>query len=145
MPLKIRPSVFSLRKILIASFSTNLLLCLLIASAPGQPAVNSESGGLYAGIELSGDGIKTVALRFASQEPSLKLVYSENVHLSLGRTSSGKFAPRASEEAAQAVFKLLSRLEQQYQVPESRIYLIGSSSLGADHPDDLVGIIKQTT
>src|SRR5262249_20902265 len=59
--------------------------------------------------------------------------------------SSGKFAPRASEEAAQAIQKLLARLEQQYRIPPDRIYLVGSSSLGADYPEDLISTIGKTT
>jgi hypothetical protein len=136
-----------MHKILRTAVSISLLVAYLSLSAAGQVAAKRESGDLYAGIELSADGIKTVALRFSrgEDEPGVKLLYSENIHLGLGRTSSGKFAPRASEEAALAIQKLLTRLEQQFRVPTERIYLIGSSSLGADHPEDLVGTITRLT
>ncbi|HKX30315.1 MAG TPA: hypothetical protein VJ302_21675 [Blastocatellia bacterium] len=134
-------------RILKAAVSINLLLFCWSATIFGQTNAKREAGDLFAGIELGTDGLRTVALRFSrgEDEPSLKLLYSENIHLGLGRTSSGKFAPRASEEAAQALQKLLGRLDQQYRVPAERIFLIGSSSLGADHPEDLLGTIAKVT
>src|SRR5262249_37326507 len=69
---------------------------------------------------------------------------SEIVRLTLWRTSGGAFAPQASTDAAQAVLTLLTRLRQQYRVPTERIYFIGTSRLGADHPPDLISVIRRT-
>src|SRR5262245_8659495 len=138
MRLQFRLSVVSRDRILKAAVSITLLLLCWSASTFGQTNAKREPGDLFAGIELGTDGIRTVALRFSrgEDEPSLKLLYSENIHLGLGRTSSGKFAPRASEEAAQALQKLIARLDQQYRVPAERIFLdrkstrLNSSHLG---------------
>ncbi|MGH9936220.1 MAG: hypothetical protein ACREAM_08240, partial [Blastocatellia bacterium] len=65
--------------------------------------------------------------------------------LALGRASNGQFAPQAAQEAARTVLKLLTRLRQQCQAPPERVFLIGSSGLGADHPEDLVSAIGRTT
>jgi hypothetical protein len=67
------------------------------------------------------------------------------IRLRLGRTSDGEFPLQASADAAQAVSTALTRLRQQYKVPLDRIYFIGASALGADHPDDLESVVRNTT
>jgi len=111
-----------------------------------EPATN-RSTDIYAAIELSAEGAKVAALQFSKNEddPEVKLIYSDLVKFSLARSVEGEFAPKAAIEGASAVQKLLQRLRQEYNVPDERIYLLGTSELGADHPQDLISIINKAT
>src|SRR5262245_27937421 len=109
-----RPSAFGARKVLRAVLAASLLLGGLSSMAFGQatsPNMSGPSGEFYGGIEINAESVKAVALRVSQseEESGLKLAYSEVIRLALWRTGGGDFAPQASEEAAQAVMKLLSR------------------------------------
>jgi len=114
-------------------------------ASPSNPP--GSSGELYGGIELSNEGVKVIALQVTQtdDEPTIKGIYSDMIRLRLGRASDGEFPPQASADAAQAVSTALSRLQQQYKVPSDRIYFIGASGLGADHPKDLESVIRNET
>ena len=149
---KIRSRSECAREVLTLPLSVSFLLCVLCAMASGQaPPSNppGSSGDLYGGIELSDEGVKVIALQVSQtqtyEEPGLKGIYSEVIRLRLGRTNDGEFPPQASADAAQAVSTALMRLRQQYKVPLDRIYFVGASGLGADHPDDLESVIRNTT
>ena len=165
MWLRIKPDFRSARKALrngvkltlpIGSLGCELFLKVLISislslgglsvMALGQAVSSNASDEFYGGIEISPEGVKAIALRVSQneEEAGFKLVYSEIVRLTLWRTSGGAFAPQASTDAAQAVLTLLTRLRQQYRVPTERIYFIGTSRLGADHPPDLISVIRRT-
>jgi hypothetical protein len=113
----------------------------------GQTAPSTKSGEIYAGIELTSEGARAIALRVSinEEETGLKLVYSEAIPLALVRAGNGQFAPQAIQKAVQTVLKLMTRLREQLQTPPERIFLIGSSGLGADHPEGLVKAIRKTT
>jgi hypothetical protein len=115
--------------------------------AVAQAAQSSQPGEIYAGIELTTEGIRAIALRVSrsEEESDLKLLYSDNIPLALGRAADGQFAPQAANEAAQTVLTLLTRFRQQSQAPPEHIFLIGSSGLGADRPDALIKAIGKTT
>jgi hypothetical protein len=124
-----------------------LLFVNLQAVAKGQEPPSSRSSEIYAAIELSAEGAKVAALQFSKneEEPSLKLIYSDMMKFSLGRSINGEFAPNAAFEGASAVQKLLLRLRQEFKVPDRNIYLLGSSELGADHPQDLLSTVNKIT
>lgn len=138
---------FSASLILKAIISLSLPLHCLSFAAMGQTAPSTKSGEIYAGIELTSERARAIALRVSrgEEESGLKLIYSETIPLTLGRASDGRFAPQAVQEAAQIVLKLMTRLRQQFQIPPERVFLIGSSGLGADHPEDLANAIHKTT
>jgi len=140
------------REIFTLPLSVSFLLCVLCAMTWGQaPPLNpsGSSGELFGGIELSNEGVKVMVLQSyppqTDDDPGIKGVYSEMIRLRLGRTSDGEFPLQASADAAQAVSTALTRLRQQYKVPLDRIYFIGASALGADHPDDLESVVRNTT
>jgi len=113
--------------------------------ALGQAVSSNAPEEIYGGIEISPEGVKAIALRVQNEKDGgLKLAYSENIRLTVWRTSGGALAPQTSADAAQAVLTLLTRLRQQYGVPTERIYFIGTSRLGADHPADLISAIRKT-
>jgi hypothetical protein len=119
----------------------------LSVATPGQEQLSNPSGSsgeLYGGIELSDEGVTAIALQ-VDEEPGFKLIYSEIIRLRLGRTSYGDFPAQMTADAARAVSTALTRLRQQYRVPLERIYFIGSSRLGADHPPDLGAAIRKTS
>jgi hypothetical protein len=127
-----------------------LLLCVLIAIAPGQTGSSRSpvpASEIYGGIELSDEGVKVIALQViqGDDESGLRPIYKEVTRLVTGRTSSGDFPPQASTDAAKAVMAALTRLRRDYRVPLDRIYLIGGSGLKADHPKDLESVIRNTT
>ncbi|HEU0177836.1 MAG TPA: hypothetical protein VFV58_26535 [Blastocatellia bacterium] len=150
----IPPSV-NARNILKAIASLSFLLHCLNATSiaqsgeaqSGWQALLTQPGEIYAGIELTTEGIRAIALRVSrsEEESGLKLIYSENIRLALGRADDGQFAPQAAKEAAQTVLKLLTRLRQQSQAQPERVFLIGSSGLGADRPEGLVKAISEAT
>jgi hypothetical protein len=117
------------------------------ATAPGQAREARVADEMYGGIEVSHDGVAAVVLRISKngEEPYIKLAHSEVIRLPLWRKINGAYDPQTSTDAAQAVSKALERLQQQYRVPTKHLYLIGTSRLGADHPENLVTIIKNAT
>jgi len=147
MNLKIKLSAFSVRGFLKSIVSLSLLFHCLNSPAMGQAEPSTEPGEIYGGIELTSEEARAIALRInrSEEEQGLKLVYSETSRLALRRASNGQFAPQAAQEAAQTVLKLMTRLTRQHQAPPERIFLIGGSGLGADHPEDLVDAISKTT
>jgi hypothetical protein len=135
------------RKILGAIVSLSLLLHCPNGSAAGQAPQATQPGEIYAGIELTTEWVRAIALSVtrSEEESGLKLIYSENIRLALERSSDGQFTPQAAKEAAQIVLKLLTRLRRQSQAPPERVFLIGSSGLGADRPEGLVKAISEVT
>jgi hypothetical protein len=144
---KIRLITFNASLILKAIVSLSLLLHCLSFPAMGNTAPSTRSGEIYAGIELTSEVARAIALRVSinEEETGLKLVYSETIPLALGRAGNGQFAPQAIQKAVQTVLMLMTRLRQQLQTPPERVFLIGSSGLGADHPEGLVKAIRKTT
>src|SRR5262245_8431358 len=112
-----------------------------------QEAPATQPGEIYAGIELTTEGLNAIALRVSKDqgESGLKLLYSENIHLALVRDGDGQFPQQAVKETAQTVLKLLARLRQQSQARPERVFLIGSSELGADRPEALIKAIGEAT
>jgi hypothetical protein len=124
----------------------NCLDAVSIAQAAPQ-AAPTQPGEVYAGIEINTEWIRAIALRVSrnDDEAGLKLIYSENIRLALPRAGDGQITPQAAKEAAQTVLKLLTRLRQQSQAPPERVFLIGSSGLGASRPEALVKAISEIT
>jgi hypothetical protein len=139
----------TLLNVLKSALSVGILLCAPSAATSGQAfsTAYSQTGELYGGIELSDEGVKAIALQVSQgeEETGFRLVYSEIIRLRLGRTGYGEFPPQMSADAARAVSTAYTRLRQRYRVPPERIYFIGSSRLGADHPPDLVAAIRGAT
>src|SRR5262245_1913851 len=149
---RIRSGAECAREFLTLPLSVGVLLCVMCATTLGQGTPSNppgSSGELYGGIELSDEGVKVIALQVSQiqgeEEPTIKGIYSDMIRLRLGRTNDGEFPPQASADAAVAVSTALARLQQQYKVPLDRIYFIGSSGLGADHPNDMESVISSTT
>jgi hypothetical protein len=117
------------------------------AQAGGAQTAPAPTGEVYAGIELSSEGVRAIALRVSKneEESGLKLIYSEHIRLALARSGDGQITPQAAKEAAQTVLKLLARLRQQSQAPPEHVFLIGASGLGAERPEALVKAISETT
>jgi hypothetical protein len=140
-----------LKAIVYISLLLNCLEGLSIAQAGGAQmapqAAPTQPGEVYAGIEITTEWVRAIALRISKneEESGLKLIYSENIRLALGRAGDGQITPQAAKEAAQTVLKLLTRLRQQSQAPPERVFLIGSSELGASRPEALVKAISEIT
>src|SRR5262245_23609912 len=154
-----RTLAYKTRRILKTIVSISLLLNCLnapsIAQAGAQAggtqatpqAAPTQPGEVYAGIELTTEWVRAIALRFSrsDDESGPKLLYSENIRLALARDGDGQITTQAVKEAAQTVLKLLTRLRQQSQAPPEHVFLIGSSALGADRPEALVKTISEVT
>jgi hypothetical protein len=141
----------SFKAIVSLSLLLNCLNSPSIAQARGAQAAPqtapTQSGEVYAGIEITTEGAMAIALRVSrnEEESGLKLIYSENIRLALGRDRDGQITPQAAKEAAQTILKLLTRLRQQSQAPPERVFLIGSSGLGASRPEALVRALSEMT
>src|SRR5215813_4930213 len=145
-----RTLAYETRRILKAIVSLSLLLSCLNAPSMAQAGAQAgptQPGEVYAGIEITTEWVRAIALRFSrsEDESGLKLLYSENIRLALARDGDGQITTQAAKEAAQTVLKLLTRLRQQSQAPPERVFLIGSSGLGADRPEALVKTISEAT
>ena len=136
----------SLKAIVSLSLLLNCFEAVSIAQAAPQ-AAPTQPGEVYAGIEITTEWVRAIALRVSrnEEEAGLKLIYSENIRLALARAGDGQITPQAAKEAAQTVLKLLTRLRQQSQAPPERVFLIGSSGLGASRPEALVKAISEIT
>jgi len=124
-----------------------LLIAVLSAMVWAQRVSEAEPDELYAGIEVSQEGVKAAAIRVGGGEAgeSLRLVYSETIKATLLPGPDGKLPPEAIKEAARAARKLQTRLQQEYHVQPDRIYLIGRINPGGSQPENLVKEIKQQT
>lgn len=147
MWLRIKLGALSARKELKFFLSIGLLIGAWNLMALAQVAAPNTPDEVFGGIEITPEGVKAIALRVSQNDDDagVRLVYSDIVRLPLWRSSGGNFAPQASTDAAQAVQTVLTRLRQQFRVPLEKIYFIGSSRLGADHPADLVNVIRNTS
>ena len=149
------PTPHSLLPILKAIVSLSLLLNCLNAPSIAQSggaqstpqAAATQPGEVYAGIELTTEWVRAIALRISKSEDEsgLKLIYSENIRLALARDGNGHITTQSAKEAAQTVLKLLTRLRQQSQAPPEHVFLIGGSVLGAERPEALVKTISEAT
>jgi hypothetical protein len=148
------------RRILGALVSLGFLLHYPCAPSRAQEAkaqtATTQIGGqdaqaaleeIYAGIEITTEEVRAIALRVSKNEEDsgLKLIYSENIRLPLARAADGQFTPQSVKKASQTVLKLLNQLRQQSQVPLERIFLIGSSGLGVNRSEALARAISDTT
>ena len=124
-----------------------LLIIVLSAMVWAQGVSEAELDGLYAGIEVSQEGVKAAAIRVGGGEAgeSVRLVYSETIKAPLLPGQDGKLPPEAIKEVARAARKLQTRLQQEYHVRPDRIYFIGRINSGGSQPEDLVKEIKQQT
>ena len=149
------PTPHTLLPILKAIVSLSLLLNCLNAPSIAQSgrtqstpqAGPTQPGGVYAGIELTTEWVRAIALRVSrsEDESGLKLIYSENIRLALARDGNGHITTQSAKEAAQTVLKLLTRLRQQSQALPDHVFLIGGSGLGAERPEALVKTISEAT
>jgi hypothetical protein len=149
------PTPHSLLSILKAIACLSLLLNCLNARSIAQSggtqstpqAPPTQPGEVYAGIEITTECVREIALRVSrsEDESGLKLIYSENIRLALARDGDGLITLQSAKETAQTVLKLLTRLRQQSQAPPDHVFLIGSSGLRAYRPEALVKTISEAT
>src|SRR5262244_2676362 len=145
------PTPHSILPILKAIVCLSLLLNCLnapsIAQSGGTQAAPTQPGEVYAGIEITTEWVRAIALRVSrnEDESGIKLIYSENIRLALARDGDGHITTQSAKETAQTVLKLLTRLRQQSQAPPDHVFLIGSSGLGAERPEALVKTISEAT
>src|SRR5499426_1254997 len=102
------PTPHSLLPILKAIVSLSLLLNCLTAPSVAQSggtqstpqAAPTQPGEIYAGIELTTEWVRAIALRVSRNEDDsgLKLIYSENIRLTLARDGDGHITTQAAKE-----------------------------------------------
>jgi hypothetical protein len=130
-----------------------LLIVVVSSMVLAQGVSEAELDELYAGIEVSQEGVKAAAIRVGRAGrvgggevgESVRLVYSETIKAPLLPGQDGKLPPEAIKEAARAAQKLQTRLRQEYHVLPDRIYFVGRANSGGSQPEDLVKEIKQQT
>ncbi len=124
-----------------------LSLTLFGFSVQAQTAGPLEPGGLYGGIEVGSKGVKATAIRVTANEEGygIKLVYAEVVNTTIMQLKDNRFAPEIIRDTAQAISKLVARMNGEYKVPLERINIIGSSGVRADNPQDLINAVREKT
>jgi hypothetical protein len=143
MDQRIGDFAFKARKFLEAALTFSLVLSGLGALAKGQSTINPRE--LFAGIELSSEGIKAIVIRISGNEDGsgVRLVNSEMIDLSLELTAQVTSAIEVAERAADAVAKLQSQLQQQYGMPPEQVYIVGRSGIDAKLREELATAIKE--
>jgi hypothetical protein len=127
-----------------------LLLFLLtvppvFAQARKPAAPNPKE--LHGGIEIGPKGIKCIAIRVAGADEGyeVKILYTELINTTLMQTRNNQFTPEALRDTGVAVQRFHQRMRQEYRVPLDQIYLVVSSSVIADNPQDLIAEISKRT
>ncbi|MCI0418149.1 MAG: hypothetical protein L0312_02830, partial [Acidobacteria bacterium] len=135
---------------LLAAFLLIGLFILLFSSNTYREisaAGMTDQGRLHGGIEIDPEGIKAAVIRASDPEQGsgAEIVYTEVFNTALTRNQNGKFTLEVIKTAAQAVLRLFTRMQQQYQVPQSQVYVIGSSDLDAENLADLANEVRNAT
>jgi len=140
----IRPYLSKLVQALLLLVPSLMITCL---PARAQTVAQSQPGALYGGIEVGSKGVKATAIRATEGEDgyNVKLVYAEVVNTTIMQLKDNKFAPDVIRDTASAIGKLLTRMKVEYQIPEARIGVVGSSGLRADNPQDLIKAVREKT
>jgi hypothetical protein len=127
-----------------------LLLFLLtvppaFAQARKPAAPNPKE--LHGGIEIGPKGIKCIAIRVAGADEGfeVKILYTELINTTLMQTRNNQFTPEAVRDTGVAVQRFHQRMRQEYRIPLDQIYLVVSSSVIADNPQDLITEIQKRT
>lgn len=102
---------------------------------------------LHGGIEIGSKGVKAIAIRITEEDEdySVKILYAEIVNTTLVQTKNGKFTPEAIQDTANAVQRFYQRLQQEHRVPKDHIYIVVSSGVAGDNPQELSDEIARRT
>lgn len=88
---------------------------------------------VHGGIEIGGKGVKATVLDVADGtdgfEAKVLLSGTKNTALTSGLASAERFEAGALKETSAAVAKFAEQMRKEYKVPDSRIYVVGSSGL----------------
>jgi exopolyphosphatase/pppGpp-phosphohydrolase len=124
---------------------SKIILVLILFVSNG----NSQNNDLFGGIEIGGKGIKMTVINVNNIKKSDYTVVSnwtENVGIAQGISVDGKLRPQDIELSASVVKKNLSKLINEFKVPESNVYVVGSSGVAmASNTQDLVEKVKLLT
>jgi len=137
-------------KIRLKSFLLALMVAFVAPSSSyGQtrkPAA-PELEQLHGGIEIGSKGVKGVALRVSGEDEGygVKILYAEIINTTPVQTKDGKFTPEAIRDTGLAVQRFHQRMLQDYHVPATNIYIVVSSGLVGDNPQDLAAEVRQRT
>jgi hypothetical protein len=108
-----------------AVFAVVILLGSLLGTMSGEVKQPDSTDDLYAGIEVSNEGLTVVALRAAQneEEAGLKLAYSDVIRLALWRRSDGSFSPQASFTPQQLIAgaEMLKAVAEELKWQEKKI------------------------
>ncbi len=134
--------------------SVQFLLIFLISffafsatSATSSASAIAKNTKLHGGIEIGSRGVKATAINFSRKGSGydVKIIYTEVINTSIMKVKDNKFTPEAMQETADAVNKMFTRMQQEYQVPVEQIYIVGSSGLRSDNKSDLVSAVNKAT
>jgi exopolyphosphatase/pppGpp-phosphohydrolase len=123
---------------------------LLIALCPlktlSQEVINAN---LYAGIEIGSKGIKMSVLDVYNVKKgsyTVKSFWTENVGIAKGISIDGNLAKEDVDKAAQVITTNLTKIRKEFNVPESNIFVVGSSGVAmAKNTKELTEKVKLAT
>ena len=137
-----------LRKII----SITTVLCFFsflfwISNSPvaAKTVLAEKNNKLHGGIEIGSRGVKATAINFTRKGNGydVKILYTETINTSIMKLKDNRFTPEGLKEAADAVEKMFTKLQAEYQVPVEQIYIVGSSGLRADNKPELVSAVNK--
>ncbi len=99
-----------------------LLVAYLSFPAPARAEVRG-------GIEIGAKGVRAIVVEPGAADAKILLSATQNTTLVAGLAETGRFSPEALTATASAVAGFATRLRKEYQLPDERIALVGSSGL----------------
>lgn len=112
-----------------------------------RPAAAAPTEETYAGIEVGAKGIKSLIVRVSNDDEgyNVRILSAEVVNTTLVQTRDGKFTLEAIKDTGVVVQRFYQRIRNEYKVPSEQIFIVGSSGLIGDNPQDIVDEVKRLT
>jgi exopolyphosphatase/pppGpp-phosphohydrolase len=106
----------------------SMLLAILGLGLHGQARAE-----VHGGIEIGAKGVKATVLDVTDgtegYDAKVLLSGTKNTALTAGLASAGRFEAGALKDTSAAVTKFAEQMRREYKVPDTRIYVVGSSGL----------------
>lgn len=122
---------------------------LALAVLTGLVSPGPTYAVVHGGVEIGAKGVKAVVLDETGGAEGIDAKVlrntTKNTTLVAGLAKSGRFSPEALKETVAAVAQFVTQIRKEYQVPDERIYVVGSSGLfsAVAGKDDLIRVNRE--
>jgi exopolyphosphatase/pppGpp-phosphohydrolase len=108
-------------------------LVILMVALLGPGLHSQARAEVHGGIEIGAKGVKATVLDVTDgpdgYEAKVLMSATRNTALTAGLASAGRFEAGALKETSAAVAHFAEQMRKEHKVPDSRIYVVGSSGL----------------